>query len=144
MLHLRIPGWYYVSIVEPLHFPDDLQPSQIHGLKHKGKAYTAFNLPAAPVNLLDGVGNIIDPRADWGAGLTPATVSVSLNGVSAGLGFATTAATAAAAGLGVFGVFAVGVPIWWGGALFLHNALLEPTVRTVHNLLKERHQILRS
>lgn len=60
--HLLIPSWYHLSIKEPLHFPDELQPFQVEGEEDRGNAMTEFNLPAAPAGLLHGVANVLDPR----------------------------------------------------------------------------------
>ncbi|KAH1466479.1 hypothetical protein KXX13_001175 [Aspergillus fumigatus] len=37
IFHLLIPSWSKLQIKEPLHFPEDLYPLQIKGLKHNGK-----------------------------------------------------------------------------------------------------------
>ncbi|KAF4279521.1 hypothetical protein KXW14_006381 [Aspergillus fumigatus] len=47
IFHLLIPSWSKLQIKEPLHFPEDLYPLQIEGLKHNGKGTgVAFTAPA--------------------------------------------------------------------------------------------------
>src|SRR2546423_347384 len=111
--HLLIPAWSPIAILEPLHFPDDLQPFYIEGLKHQGKPYVVFNLPAAPQNLLKGIGNVLDPSgsnstAAIGAATTWILGGTALNGgfLALGIGLGTLS------GLGVL----VTIPVWFGGA----------------------------
>ncbi|GFF69676.1 hypothetical protein IFM47457_05776 [Aspergillus lentulus] len=59
VFHLLIPSWYRLGFRMPLHFPEDLYPLQIEGLKNAGgKEVVEMNLPEAPVGLLHGVANV--------------------------------------------------------------------------------------
>ncbi|PLB44400.1 hypothetical protein P170DRAFT_503110 [Aspergillus steynii IBT 23096] len=61
--HLLIPTWQKLGFREPFHFPEDLYPLQIEGLKNGGgKEMVEMNLPEAPIGLLHGVANALDPR----------------------------------------------------------------------------------
>ncbi|RFU26136.1 hypothetical protein B7463_g10202, partial [Scytalidium lignicola] len=115
IFHLLIPTWYRISIKEPLHFPDYLQPFRVEGRKHKGKPLVEFNLPAAPAMLLHGVANALDPKSSNTIALgvsttiTLPTVGWGINGACAATGLCLGAAT----GLGVL----VALPVWIGTAI---------------------------
>ncbi|XP_014557263.1 hypothetical protein COCVIDRAFT_26055 [Bipolaris victoriae FI3] len=111
VFHLSIPAWSRISIKEPLHFPDGLQPFQVKGRKHKGKPYVEFNLPAAPAGLLHGVANNVPnsicshaTASTVSAAVTAPAVGWGVNGVCLALGVGIGTIT----GAGML----VGVPIW--------------------------------
>ena len=110
IFHLLIPSWYCISIKEPLHFPDALQPLQVVTLKHKGKALVEMNLPQAPAGMLRGVANVLDPNGSnklascVSVGTTLPVVGWGVNGVCLAVGVAVGSAT----GLGML----IGAPIW--------------------------------
>ncbi|KAF2009913.1 hypothetical protein BU24DRAFT_427945 [Aaosphaeria arxii CBS 175.79] len=112
IFHLLIPTWYSISIKEPLHFPDCLQPFQVEGRKHKGKPLVEFNLPAAHTGLLHGVANIIDPNCSnaiaegVSVAVTGPTVGWGINGICLALGTGLGVVT----GLGPL----IAIPVWVG------------------------------
>ncbi|KAJ5527352.1 hypothetical protein N7513_011511 [Penicillium frequentans] len=81
--HLLIPSWSRLQVKEPLHFPEDLYPLQIDGMKHGGKNQVQLNLPAAPAGLLHGVSNVLDPN-NWNAIAGGASTVVTLPAVGWG------------------------------------------------------------
>lgn len=100
VFHLLIPAWYPITITEPLHFPDELQPLRVEGSRHGGGIpQVSFNLPAAQKGLLDGIANILDP--------------LSKNSIATGAAIAT-------------GI--VAVPIWWATNK-VYNLLCEEAPR---------------
>ncbi|KAL4910515.1 hypothetical protein BDW74DRAFT_141364 [Aspergillus multicolor] len=129
--HLLIPSWSKLQIKEPLHFPEDLYPLQIEGLKHKGKDQVEFNLPAAPAGLLHGVSNVLDPN-NWntiaggtGAAVTGPAVGWGVNGACLALGIGLGTLT----GAGML----LAIPMWMGTAPFamatsgpvIHNTIYD-------------------
>jgi hypothetical protein len=134
VFHLLIPAWYPFEILEPLHFPDELQPLQVEGLKHKGKPFVRFNLPAAPRELLNGIENVRDPRgldtlSEIGMGATWLIGGSALNAGCLALG--TTAA--AATGLGAL----VLIPVWFGGFFASAETIAKPITMAVGEALQE-------
>lgn len=64
VFHLLIPAEFSISVDEPLHFPEALQPFYIEGQKRKGKNLVTLNLPTIPRDCLIGVVNSYDPVSD--------------------------------------------------------------------------------
>ncbi|KAI2849466.1 hypothetical protein CBS11350_2008 [Aspergillus niger] len=135
VFHLIIPSWTKLCIKEPVHFPEDIYPLRIEGVKYKGKEQVELNLPLAPPGLLHGVANVVDPNgwnkiaAGASIGITLPTVGWGVNSVCLGLGLAVGSLT----GLGLFAT----VPIWWGTggwAMTETGRLLEPAI---YDLLRE-------
>ncbi|KAF6827221.1 hypothetical protein CMUS01_09105 [Colletotrichum musicola] len=58
IFHLLMPAWYKIEVKEPLHFPDELQPLGVVGMRHDGSPLVTFNLPVAQPGLLDGIFNV--------------------------------------------------------------------------------------
>ncbi|EUC42996.1 hypothetical protein COCMIDRAFT_102023 [Bipolaris oryzae ATCC 44560] len=115
IFHLLIPAWGRISIKEPLHFPDCLQPFQVKGRKHKGKPYVEFNLPAAPTGLLHGVANNVpncicshETASIVSAAVTTPTVGWGVNSVCLAVGLGVGAFT----GVGTL----IAIPVWMGTA----------------------------
>lgn len=135
VLHLLIPSWYRVSIKQPLHFPDCLQPFRVEGRKHKGRPLIEFNLPAAPTGMLDGVANILDPKSQ---NMIARGVSVAVTGPTVGWGLN---GACLAAGLGVGALTGLGalvaVPIWFGTGMYALPAAGEVIEETIYNALCE-------
>ncbi|RDW64341.1 uncharacterized protein DSM5745_09752 [Aspergillus mulundensis] len=133
--HLLIPSWSKLQIKEPLHFPEDLYPLQIEGLKHGGQDQVELNLPRAPVGLLHGVSNVLDPN-HWNtiaggtsAAVTVQTVGWGINGaclaVGIGLGTLTGAGMLLAA------------PVWVGSAALAMPASAPVIEETIYDALRE-------
>lgn len=135
IFHLLIPSWYRLSIKEPLHFSDSLQPLRVEGQKHKGKPLVEFNLPAAPARLLNGVANILDPNnqnamaAGVSATVTTTAVGWGVNGacLAAGIGLGIVT------GLGPF----IAAPIWIGTAMPTMAAVAPALHEAIYDALSE-------
>lgn len=133
--HLLIPAWSPISITEPLHFPDDLQPLRVEGLKYQGKPYVTFNLPFERAGLLQGIRNLRDPEG-WntlsavGAATTWLVGGTMLNGGCLALGLCAGAAT----GVGAL----ITIPIWWGGTFGTAATIALPATHAVGDALHER------
>ncbi|KAL4901078.1 hypothetical protein BDW74DRAFT_160703 [Aspergillus multicolor] len=135
IFHLLIPSWSKLQIKEPLHFPEDLYPLQIEGLKHKGKDQVELNLPAAPAGLLHGVSNVLDAN-NWNTiargtsvAVTGPTVGWGINGACLALGVGVGTVT----GLGVL----LAVPIWWTAASYTMVPAAEAIDNTIYDALCE-------
>ncbi|KAI9925979.1 hypothetical protein ASPWEDRAFT_37886 [Aspergillus wentii DTO 134E9] len=133
--HLVIPSWSKLQIKEPLHFPEDLYPLQIEGLKHGGKNQVELNLPAAPAGLLHGVSNVLDPN-NWNTIAGGASAAVTLPAVGWGVN-----GISLAISLGVGTLTGVGpllaMPLWVGTAPFAMGMSAPIIHETVHNALHE-------
>ncbi|KAH0532713.1 hypothetical protein TsFJ059_001366 [Trichoderma semiorbis] len=135
VFHLLIPSWYRISIKEPLHFPESLQPFRVEGRKHKGSPLVSFNLPAAPAKLLNGVANVLDPKSQntiaegVSAAVTLPTVGWGING----------ACLAAGAGLGVVtGLGAlIAIPVWIVTAVPTMGIAAPVISETIYDALRE-------
>ncbi|QKX58846.1 uncharacterized protein TRUGW13939_05974 [Talaromyces rugulosus] len=133
--HLLIPAWSPISITEPLHFPDDLQPFRVEGLKYQGKPYVTFNLPFERARLLYGIRNLRDPEgwntlSNVGASTTWLVGGTVLNTACLALGLCAGVAT----GLGTVIV----VPIWGGGFFGTATTIALPATYAVRDALHER------
>lgn len=141
--HLLIPAWSPVTITEPLHFPEGLGSLSVEGLSHKGRAYVSLNLPAAPVGLLHGVANVVDPT---GANGTAALVAgaVTLPTVGWGINGACLAFGVGVASLTPLGPL-LAIPIWCGTAVPAMMAAAPAIQSTIYESLREdRARILGS
>jgi len=138
VFHILIPSWYPISITQPLHFPDALQPLHVEGEKYGGGTpYVTFNLPGAQDNLLKDVGNMFDPTtadmnntiAGVAAGCTWLVSGGALSYVSLAAGLALGAATGGGA--------LVAIPVWWGGfgSAAMYAGL--PATNAVYDYLQE-------
>jgi hypothetical protein len=143
IFHVLIPAWAPIAILEPLHFPQDLQPLLVEGLCHQGRPYVALNLPAAPRHLLNGVLNVLDPsqanaRAEIVSGLTAVVASGwGANGAALALGMG----VASIVGGGPF----VFIPLWIAGGFTTMPVVGEYVQRTVYeSLAEERPRVLGS
>lgn len=124
--HLVIPSWSKLQIKEPLHFPEDLYPLQIEGLKHGGEYQVQLNLPAAPAGLLHGVSNVLDPN-NWNRIAEGAGVAVALPAVGWGVNGACLAGSlfvGAFTGVGPL----LAMPLWMGTA----SVALTPSAEFIH------------
>ncbi|EAW19830.1 uncharacterized protein NFIA_094500 [Aspergillus fischeri NRRL 181] len=135
IFHLLIPSWSKLQIKEPLHFPEDLYPLQIEGLKHGGKNQVELNLPAAPAGLLHGVSNVLDPN-NWntiaggaGAVVTAPAVGWGVNGACLALGLGVGTLT----GAGLF----LAIPLWVGTAPFAMGKSAPVIHDTIYDALRE-------
>ncbi|KAL5001303.1 hypothetical protein BDV10DRAFT_199195 [Aspergillus recurvatus] len=133
--HLLIPSWSKLQIKEPLHFPEDLYPLQIEGLKHGGKDQVELNLPAAPAGLLHGVSNVLDPN-NWnsiangaGAAVTLPAVGWGVNGACLAVGL--TVGTFTGAGP------LLAIPLWMGFAPFAMTKSAPVIHETIYDALCE-------
>lgn len=135
IFHLLIPSWCTLSFKQPLHFPDCLQPFKVEGRKHKLKEYVAFNLPAAPDGLLDGVANVLDPDS-WNKIAAGVSVATTLPAVGWGINGACLAAGVALGTLTGLGLL-VAVPVWWGTALPSMSAAAPVIEETVYGAFCE-------
>jgi hypothetical protein len=135
VFHLLIPAWAPIAILEPLHFPDDLYPLCVEGLKHQGKPYVALNFPAAPMNLFHGVANVRDPK-----GLNKAAEFTSAATWLVGGGWVLNGG-ALAAGLGVATLLGggpfVAVPLWFAGNIFVAAPAAERLSEAVYECIAE-------
>ncbi|KAL6834740.1 hypothetical protein V8C40DRAFT_261432 [Trichoderma camerunense] len=135
VFHLLIPSWYRISIKEPLHFPESLQPFRVEGRRHKGSPLVAFNLPAAHAGLLNGVANVLDPKNQnkiaqgVSTAVTAPTVGWGING----------ACLAAGAGLGVVtGLGAlIAIPVWIITAVPTMSIAAPAIEETIYDALRE-------
>ncbi|KAK1948917.1 hypothetical protein LY78DRAFT_732495 [Colletotrichum sublineola] len=113
VFHLLIPAWYKIDVKEPLHFPDELQPLRIAGMRHSGKPLVSFNLPASQENLLDGVANVLDPE---GHNMRAEIADAATFLVGGGWG---TNGVCLATGVFLGGITGLGalvvIPVWFGG-----------------------------
>jgi hypothetical protein len=133
--YLLISSWSKLQIKEPLHFPEDLYPLQIEGLKHSGENQVKLNLPAAPVGLLHGVSNVLDAdhwnkiAGNVGAAVTAPAYGWGVNGaclaVSLGVGTLT--------GLGPL----LAIPMWVGIAPFAMGKTSPIIEGTIYDALCE-------
>jgi hypothetical protein len=134
VFHLLIPGYRKLSIKEPLHFPDDLQPFRVEGMKFKGEL-VKINLPAAPKNLLYGVENYLDPKwqnttADIAAvATTMVGTGWGVNGLCLALGMGLGTIT----GLGAL----VTIPVWFSTASYSMPIAAEAIHGVVHDSIRE-------
>ncbi|KAL4768260.1 hypothetical protein BDW60DRAFT_219870 [Aspergillus nidulans var. acristatus] len=135
IFHLLIPSWSKLQIKEPLHFPEDLYPLQIEGLKHGGKNQVELNLPAAPAGLLHGVSNVLDPN-NWntiaegaGAAVTLPAVGWGVNGACLALGIF--------AGTLIGGGALLAIPLWVGTAPFAMSKSAPVIHETIYDALCE-------
>jgi hypothetical protein len=133
--HLVIPSWSKLHVKEPLHFPEDLFPLQIEGMKHGGKNQVELNLPAAPAGLLHGVSNVLDPN-NWNTIADGASVAVTLPAVGWGVNGACLAVS-----LGVGTLLGVGpllaMPLWMGSASFCMSKSAPYIHENIHDALRE-------
>ncbi|KAK2007953.1 hypothetical protein LZ32DRAFT_540900 [Colletotrichum eremochloae] len=135
VFHLLIPAWYKIDVKEPLHFPDELQPLRIAGMRHSGKPLVSFNLPAAQENLLDGVANVLDPeghnmRAEIAGA---ATFLVGGGWGTNGVCLATGVFLGGITGLGAL----VAIPVWCGGFMSVGAPAAAYAAQTIHGALRE-------
>ncbi|KAL4987615.1 hypothetical protein BDW68DRAFT_105816 [Aspergillus falconensis] len=137
IFHLLIPSWSKLQIKEPLHFPEDLYPLQIEGLKHAGENQVKLNLPAAPPGLLHGVSNVLDPN-NWNTIAGGAGAAVTLPAVGWGVNGA-----CLAVGLGVGALTGVGtllaIPLWMGTAPFAMGMSAPVIHETIYDALCEEN-----
>lgn len=133
--HLLIPSWSKLQIKEPLHFPEDLYPLQIEGLKHNGSNQVELSLPAAPPGLLHGVSNVLDPN-NWnaiaegtGVAVTAPAVGWGVNGACLALGLGV--GTLTGAGL------LLALPLWMGTAPFAMGKSAPVIQETIYDALRE-------
>lgn len=135
IFHLLIPTWYRISIKEPLHFPDCLQPFQVEGRKHKGKPLVEFNLPAARTGLLHGVANVLDPKC---SNAIASGVSIAVTGPTVGWGVN---GTCLALGIGLGTITGLGpliaVPVWVGTAIPAMSSTAPVIEKAVYGALCE-------
>ncbi|KAJ5755545.1 hypothetical protein N7533_005088 [Penicillium manginii] len=135
IFHLVIPSWSKLQVKEPLHFPEDLYPLQIEGLKHCGKNQVELNLPAAPAGLLHGVSNVLDPQ-NWNTIAGGASVAVTLPAVGWGVN-----GVCLAVSLGVGTLTGVGpllaMPLWMGSASFCMSKSAPYIHENIHDALRE-------
>ena len=135
VFHLLIPAYGKISIKEPLHFPDDLQPLRVEGTKFKGEGLVKINLPVAPKNLLYGVDNYLDPKwqnktADIAAAATTLVgTGWGVNGLCLALGVGLGAFT----GLGAL----VTIPVWFSTASYSMPIAADAIHGAVHDSIRE-------
>ncbi|KAL4740435.1 hypothetical protein BDV11DRAFT_185495 [Aspergillus similis] len=133
--HLLIPSWSKLQIKEPLHFPEDLYPLQIEGLKHSGRGQVELNLPAAPAGLLHGISNVLDPN-NWNTIAGGTSVAVTLPAVGWGVN-----GLCLALSLGVGTFTGVGpllaMPLWMGTAPFAMGKSAPVIGETIYDALCE-------
>ncbi|KAL2862462.1 uncharacterized protein BJX67DRAFT_375258 [Aspergillus lucknowensis] len=133
--HLVIPSWTKLQIKEPLHFPEDLYPLQIEGLKHGGENQVQLNLPAAPAGLLHGVSNVLDPN-NWNKIAEGAGVAVTLPAVGWGINGACLALSLGVGTLTGLGPL-LAVPLWMGSAPIAMGKSAPHIEKTIHDALCE-------
>lgn len=133
--HLLIPSWSKLQVKEPLHFPEDLYPLQIEGMKHCGKNQVELNLPAAPTGLLHGVSNVLDPN-NWNKIAGGTSAAVTLPAVGWGVNGACLAVS-----LGIGTLTGVGpllaMPLWMGSASFCMGKSAPFIHENIHDALRE-------
>ncbi|GAQ03685.1 hypothetical protein ALT_1006 [Aspergillus lentulus] len=133
--HLVIPSWSKLQIKEPLHFPEDLYPLQIEGLKHGGQNQVELNLPAAPAGLLHGVSNVLDPN-NWNTIAEGAGVAVALPAVGWGVNGACLALSLSIGTLTGAGPL-LAIPLWLGTGSFAMPTSASFIQDNIHEALRE-------
>ncbi|KDN63503.1 hypothetical protein CSUB01_11836, partial [Colletotrichum sublineola] len=135
VFHLLIPAWYKIDVKEPLHFPDELQPLRIAGMRHSGKPLVSFNLPASQENLLDGVANVLDPE---GHNMRAEIADAATFLVGGGWG---TNGVCLATGVFLGGITGLGalvvIPVWFGGFMSVGAPAAAYAAQTIHGALRE-------
>ncbi|KAL3428756.1 hypothetical protein BDV09DRAFT_203924 [Aspergillus tetrazonus] len=133
--HLLIPSWSKLQIKEPLHFPEDLYPLQIEGLKHGGKDQVELNLPAAPAGLLHGVTNTLDPN-NWNKIARGTSEAVTLPAVGWGVNGACLATSLCVGSLTPLGPL-LAIPLWIVSARTTMEKSAPVIYETIHDALRE-------
>lgn len=133
--HLVIPSWSKLQIKEPLHFPEDLYPLQIEGMKHSGKNQVELNLPAAPDGLLHGVSNVLDPN-NWNAIAGGASIAVTMPTVGWGVNGACLAVSLFAGAVTGAGPL-LAMPLWMGSGPYCMSKSAPYIQENIHDVLCE-------
>ncbi|KAL4758197.1 uncharacterized protein BDW70DRAFT_162776 [Aspergillus foveolatus] len=123
------------QIKEPLHFPEDLYPLQIEGLKHGGKDQVELNLPAAPAGLLHGITNTLDPN-NWNKIARGTSQAVTLPAVGWGVNGACLATSLRIGSLTPLGPL-LAMPLWIISTSMAMDKSAPVIYETTHEALRE-------